>query len=222
MALQVAEGAVVGEDVEAVPDALEAPARLVSTIGPVAGVLLEDRHLLIGPQRSHAGDELILGEVDVGIEHGGDELVLGVGIEVDECHHRPAARGRHVGKSASARSSIDDAVLLQVGRPRRAPIGQVDATQEGRDHLAQLGEHDVRVPTGLGQRMGPHAEQQLLVGLTGAVDADVREAGGGKQPAQGVEGLGPDRLATDEIGVARRSWETGRRSGRSSAASSSA
>ncbi len=50
--------------------------------------------------------------------------------------------------------------------------------------------------------MGAHAQQQHLVGLPGAVHADVRQRCGGKQPAQSVERLGPDRLAVHEVRVA--------------------
>ena len=98
-------------------------------------------------------------------------------------------------------------VLLQVGRPRPAPVGQVDPLQERRDHLAQLGQHQLGVGPGLGQRMGPHAQQQGLVGLAGAVDADVGGGRGRQQAPQGVERLGPDRLAVGEVGVARRLGE---------------
>ena len=51
--------------------------------------------------------------------------------------------------------------------------------------------------------MGAHAEQELLVGLAGAVEADVGERRGGEQAAQRVERLGLDRLAVDEVAVVR-------------------
>ncbi len=91
---------------------------------------------------------------------------------------------------------------LEVGRPRAAPVGPVHPGQEGRDDLAQLLEHQVGVAPGLGQRVGPHPHEQHLVGLAGPVDAHVGERGRRQQAAQGVEGLGLDRLAVDEVGVA--------------------
>ena len=64
-------------------------------------------------------------------------------------------------------------------------------------------EHQPGVRPRLGQRVGPHAQQQGLVGLAGAVDAEVRQRGRRQDPAQGVEGLGPDGLPVHEVGVAR-------------------
>ena len=51
--------------------------------------------------------------------------------------------------------------------------------------------------------MGAHAQQQLLVGLSRPVDADVRQRRGGQQAAQRVERLRPRRLAVDEVAVPR-------------------
>ena len=47
VALEVAERAVVGEDVEAVVDPLERPARLVAAVGPVADVGPHDGHAVL-------------------------------------------------------------------------------------------------------------------------------------------------------------------------------
>ena len=55
---------------------------------------------------------------------------------------------------------------------------------------------------GLGQRVGAHAHEQHLVGLAGPVDAHVGQRGRRQQAAERIEGLGPDRLAVDEVGVA--------------------
>ena len=56
------------------------------------------------------------------------------------------------------------------------------------------------------QRMGPHAEEQRLVGLTGAVDADIRGRCRGQEPAEGVECLRPGLLPVGEVAV---SWLLG-------------
>jgi hypothetical protein len=54
---------------------------------------------------------------------------------------------------------------LKVLGPHPATVGPVDPGKKGRDHLAQLDEDEVRVPAGLGQRVRPHPEQQLLIAL---------------------------------------------------------
>ncbi len=81
------------------------------------------------------------------------------------CRGGPA-RGAHdvVGLPARGR---------QVLGPSSAAFGDVDALEEGRDDLAQLGEHHVRVPPGFGKWVQAHAQQQQLVGLPGPVDSDV-------------------------------------------------
>ena len=49
--------------------------------------------------------------------------------------------------------------------------------------------------------MGAHPEEELLVGLAGAVDPHVRHGGGGQDAAERVERLRPYRLPVDEVGV---------------------
>ncbi len=93
--------------------------------------------------------------------------------------------------------------LAEVLAPGRTPIGQVDPLEEGRDDLAQLGQHEPGVVTGLGQRMGPHAQQQGLVALAAAVDAHVGQRGCRQDAPHGVERLGLDGLPVDEVGVGR-------------------
>ncbi len=94
MALQVPEGAVVGEDVEAVEAALEGPSRLVATVGPLAAVGPHDRQPLVGGHGSHPGLDLGLGPVGVGVEHARHHLHLGVRVEVDQGHVRSGPRPR--------------------------------------------------------------------------------------------------------------------------------
>ena len=54
-----------------------------------------------------------------------------------------------------------------------APVGHVDAADPGRNDFSQFGQHQVGVIAGLGQGVRPHPQQQALVGLTGAVNAEV-------------------------------------------------
>src|SRR5437016_4510315 len=65
------------------------------------------------------------------------------------------------------------AVVSEVLAPCLPAVGQIDARQKRRNDLAQLGEHEVRVRPGLGQRMGAHPQEEHLVALAGAVDPDV-------------------------------------------------
>ena len=97
--------------------------------------------------------------------------------------------GRRSGHRRSTTRAVCSRVGAEVGRPLAAALGDVDALQERRDHLAQLDEHHVRVVARLGQRVRAHAEQQLLVGLAGAVHADVGQRRRGQEAAQRVEDL---------------------------------
>ena len=202
MALQVAERAVVGQDVEAVAGPLEPAAGLVAPVGPIALVGLEDRHPLVDGHGLHPLLDLGLGQVGERVEAAGDQLDLGVGVEVDQLHRRDLV-GRFVGREERV-GELGHAVTGggQVLAPGHATVFEVDPLQERRDDLAQLGEHEVGVGLGLGQRVGSHPQQQRLVGLAGAVDADVGQRGGREDAAEGVEGLGPDGLAVHEVGVA--------------------
>ncbi len=84
-----------------------------------------------------------------------------------------------------------------------APVLPVDPLEERRDHQPQLLQHHLGVAPHLGQRVGPHPQQQRLVGLARPVDPDVGQAGGREHAPHGVAGLGLDRLAPHEVGVAR-------------------
>src|SRR5206468_9924007 len=84
-----------------------------------------------------------------------------------------------------------------------AALGYIDPLEERGDDLPQLGQHQIRIGAYLLQRMGTHAQQELLVRLPGAVDAYVRRRRRGQHAAQGVERLGPDRHAIDGLGLGR-------------------
>ena len=66
MALQVAEGPVVAEHVEAVPGALERPARLVPPVVTLADVGGQQRSAFVGSEPAHPLDELRLGSDEYG------------------------------------------------------------------------------------------------------------------------------------------------------------
>ena len=60
MALQVAEAAVVGHDLEAVAQGLEAAARAVAAVAPLAHQLGQHRGALVRRQRPHRRARLVL------------------------------------------------------------------------------------------------------------------------------------------------------------------
>ena len=93
MALEVAEGAVVRQHVEAVVDALERPPRLVPAVLPLADVRPDERQALGGAEPGDAVEQLLLGQVRVRVADRRQQLVLGVGVEVDERHGRRRRRG---------------------------------------------------------------------------------------------------------------------------------
>ena len=75
------------------------------------------------------------------------QLVLGVRVPVDERHRR------HVLDRCATEEPIDDGGRVGAGRrevvaPLTTTIGQVDAAQEARDHLAQLVQHQLGVVPG--------------------------------------------------------------------------
>ena len=88
VALQVAERAVVGDDVEAVVDAFERAPGAVTTVVALPHVRAEQLAALAVAERAHARQDLIVGQLRVRVADGGEELVFGVGIEVGEGDRR--------------------------------------------------------------------------------------------------------------------------------------
>ncbi len=84
MALQVPEGAVVGDHVEPVVGAFERPAGTMATVGPLPHVGPQQRPFLLGTELADPGEHLVLGPVGERCADGGDHLVLAVGVEVDQ------------------------------------------------------------------------------------------------------------------------------------------
>ena len=81
----------------------------------------------------------------------GQHLVLALGVEVEQA--RPRAVRRRRPSAAVGPEPLDHRGRVvpgggQVGRPLPAPLGQVDPLEEGRDDLAQLGQHQLGVVRG--------------------------------------------------------------------------
>jgi hypothetical protein len=86
----------------------------------------------------------------------------------------------------------------QVVRPGTAAVGPVDAREERRDDLPQLGQQAVGDVAGLGELVRSQAQQQPLVGLPGGEHPDVRRGGRRQQAAQQVERLRLRGVVVDE------------------------
>ena len=137
-----------------------------------------------------------------GVERGRHHLHLALGIEVREDHLRTRLRsdlverpcGRRPGGRAGGR---------EVGRPGAAAVRRVHPPEEGRDHLAQLRQHEIRARARLGERRRAKAQQEGLVRLARAVESHVRPRRGRKEPAEGVERLRPDGVPVHDVGVRR-------------------
>ena len=200
MALQVAEAAVVGDDLEPVADRLPAAPGAVAAVGPLAGQLGDRLALLVGRQGVQPLADLLLGGAGRLEQAGGEQVLLGA-VDVDQLDRR-----RVVGAAAVEPEPPDPALgrlaaALQVGDPLAAAVGALHPGDEARHHLLQLGEDHRAELARLGQRRGHQPQEQLLVGLAGGEDADVAQGRGGQQPAQQVERLGADRAPPGRLGL---------------------
>src|SRR5437667_236685 len=147
----------------AVRGPLERPARLVTAVPPLADVGPDDGGSLAGGEPPDAGEELVVGNIGGRVEGGRHYLQLPVGIPVGEDDLR-AGLGGDVAEEAGGRVGGRLTRVGQVARPRPAPLGDVDATQEGGNHLPELDENAVgRLPR-LGEGMGPESQEEGLVG----------------------------------------------------------
>ena len=201
MALQVAERAVVAEHVETVRRALERAARLVPPVRAMADVRRQHRLPLALGHPACDVHQLGVRQVRHRVERGGDDLGLARRVVVgqrDLGHQRrlDAVEGlrRHGASVLAGR--------LEIAAPGDAAVLLVDAGQERRDDLAQLGQHHVGVVPRLGQRARPQPQEERLVPLPRAEDADVGVGRGGQEAAQAVEGLRPDGALVDALGRA--------------------
>ena len=161
VALQVAEGAVVGDDVEAVVGALEGPTRAVPAVAcgrPRRPAAIDRRSSSRAgpdpPQRPPAPGR---SSVRVAAWPRGPSSSPS-GSKSSRRHRRGRRLRRRLALAARATgapttSSVSCRGVGQVVGPRAAPVGEVDALEERRDDLAQLVEHQVGVGARLGQRV---------------------------------------------------------------------
>ena len=195
VALEVAERAVVGDDLEAVAQRLEAAARAVAAVRALADEVGEHRRARPRPTSA---------------SHGGQRRAPRARRRPRRAARRAAGprrrpRARAGPTSASRRcvvavqaepldpAPLGGAALAQVVDPdvaaARALHARDEARHDGLDRLQQLPAARAR----LGQRMREQVHDQLLVRLAARVDAHVRQRRGGQQPAQQVQRLGLDR-----------------------------
>ena len=200
MALQVAEAAVVGDDLEAVAQRLEAAAGAVAAVAPLADQVGEQPRPLVGLEHVEPGADLGLRHLG-GLEQAGREQVLLGAVDMDQLHRRGVVGGAAVEAEAADPALGRLAARLQVGDPLAAAVGPVDPGDEARHHLLQLGEDHRAELARLRQRRGHQPQQHLLVGLPGGEDADVAQGRRRQQPAQQVKRLGADRAAPGRLGL---------------------
>ena len=198
MALQVPERTVVAEDVEAVAGALEGPARFVPPVGTIADVGTQDLQSFLGVHAACYLQQLRIRELRGGVERRSHHLHLALRVELGEGHLGLVA-GRDPAQSLGAQTFHRLARLGQVAAPASSSLENVDSSQKSRDHLAQLGQHHLRVVSDFGQRVGPHAQEQRLVRLPGPVDPHVGQRCRGQHPAQRIQRLGPNGAVVDAL-----------------------
>ena len=208
MALEVAERAVVGDDLEAVAQRLEAAARAVAAVrrarrrGRRASARARSSSSACTARSVRSSGTPAASNSSAAssrssspstcISRDRDALVR-VLVAVQPEPRRPAPLGRPA--------------LAQVVDPDVAAAGALDARDEARDHGLDRLEHPLAAAPRLRQRVREQVQDQLLVGLAGRVDAHVRQRRGGQQPAQQVQRLGLDRAAADRLGLAGRGRE---------------
>ena len=92
MALEVAEGAVVADDLEAVAQRLEPAARAVAAVAALADQVAQRGGALLGVERADGGQGAFLGGGAVLEEQGGEQLLL-VAVDVQQPNARPVLDG---------------------------------------------------------------------------------------------------------------------------------
>ena len=127
-----------------------------------------------------------------GVERRGEHRGLAVALPVDQPHLVAVGERsrRGIVLDVAGRLPGGQRAVAQVADRPPAAVLPVDALDEGRDHLSQLGEHGRAGVVGFPQLVGAEAQQQRLEGLPGAVDAEVAARRGGQQAAQRVRCAG--------------------------------
>jgi hypothetical protein len=153
VALEVAEGSVVGDDLEAVADRLEPAPGAVAAVGALADQLGEQLFALVGGEHANRRADLLFG-CGRRLEQERREQVVFGAAHLDQPHRRRRRRARPAAiepePSGPALGRL--AALAQVLDPFAASVGPLDARQEARDHLVELGEDHRAVVARLGER----------------------------------------------------------------------
>ena len=84
MALQVAEGAVIGDELKAVVRPLEGAAGPVPAVAPVAHIRRQQRHAVLMAQEADPAGRFTLAAAQVRETGCGQDLLFPVGVEVHE------------------------------------------------------------------------------------------------------------------------------------------
>ena len=84
VALKIAVGAQIGQDVEGIVRLLEGPAGPLEAAATLADVGANDRQPLLGRQPAHQGAQLLQRQIGVRVQDRRDSLGLGVGIVLDQ------------------------------------------------------------------------------------------------------------------------------------------
>ena len=202
VALEVAEGAVVRDDLEAVAQRLEPPTGAVAAVRALADKVGEQlRALGLGQARDLLARALLARPG--GLEQQCGEQGVLVAVDVQEAHRRAVLLALGAVEPQPRGPALAGlAALLEEAHPLAAALGPLDACDEARHHGLDGVEDRAAVEARLGQRVAEQVEDQLLVGLARRVDAHVRERGGRQEAAQQVVGLRIDGAAARRVGLA--------------------
>jgi hypothetical protein len=175
VALEVAERAVVGDDLEAVAQRLEAAARPVAAVDALADEVAQHASALVAVERGDRGERLLLRRPGGLEQQRGQQPVL-VAVDVQQPHGRPV-----LGIVAAVEAEPRDPALrrlapaLEEAHPLAAAVRPLDARDEARHHRLDRVEDALAVAARLRQRVRHQVQDQLLVCLARGVDAHVRE-----------------------------------------------
>src|SRR6476469_6648932 len=190
MALEIAESAVVGDDLEAVGQRLEAASGPVAPALALGNQVTDERRALRRRQTGDRRERLLLAGSGGLVQERGEQLLLAA-VRPEQTHRRgsglvasgpvePEPRGRDGGRLVPLTQELD---------PAAAPVRTRHAGYEAWHHRLQPLEQHLAVGTRLGQRLREQVEDELLVRLTGRVDPDVRERRRREDAADEVERL---------------------------------
>src|SRR5882757_3156510 len=191
MPLQVAECAVVGDDLEAVAHSLEAAARAMAAVLPVADQLAQELRPLTGAERRDGTQCLGLARRRRLEEKRGEQLLFSA-VHAQQANRRRCGRFARAEPEAGRNSVGCLATLAQEFDPPPAAVLARHAHDEARNDLLQLLEQKRSVRARLGERMSEQVQDELLIGLAASVDADVRKRRRRQKPADEIERLGAD------------------------------